>query len=500
MTTYYALGIGGSGSRCLEALIYLCAAGLGPKGKLTLVFVDPDRNNYNLSRALRVAELYCSLQGIERGDECGLFGTKIVQTSPRFWSPFGDGQITPTLGNYFQYEVLKNKQQDDAALFDMLYNVEQRKANLTVGFRGRPSIGAAVFGAKVNLDTEEPWRGLSARISEESTNGTVKIFSFGSLFGGTGAAGLPTIPRILCMKKDPGTGAYAGRNPKAFTGACLLLPYFTFPPPRQVARDEVFAQSEYFVLNSKEALRYYANSDCNRLYVLGAADPAEQAAFEIGGEKQANLPSFVEMLGALGSRNFFEEDSSGSRVAILGRSSPGSIGWEDVPEGALVQAKLGQLTRAAFAFVRLFYPYLQELSEVQHTWYWTLPRRRAWYQDLFERRAVSLADAGVQSAIRDQHEFFQYYLTWLRDLHAGNRAGGGFQVRLADASAFQTPESPASLVDEKFGQLLGEGGRATFTLEDLLRRIASLGRFAPPNASGFGYFQRALFDACANEN
>jgi hypothetical protein len=32
MTTYYALGMGGSGARCVEALIYLCAAGLGPPG------------------------------------------------------------------------------------------------------------------------------------------------------------------------------------------------------------------------------------------------------------------------------------------------------------------------------------------------------------------------------------------------------------------------------------------------------------------------------------
>ena len=39
--TYYALAMGGSGSRCAEALIYLSAAGLGPPGKLTLLFIDP---------------------------------------------------------------------------------------------------------------------------------------------------------------------------------------------------------------------------------------------------------------------------------------------------------------------------------------------------------------------------------------------------------------------------------------------------------------------------
>jgi hypothetical protein len=464
--------------------------------------VDPDRNNYNLSRALRAAELYTSLQAIKRGTDCNFFGTEIVLTSPRFWSPFGGDQITPTLGNYFQYEVLKNNQPYDAALLDMLYNSEQRKANLKVGFRGRPSIGAAIFGSKMNIETEEPWRSLSSQISNESANGIVKIFSFGSLFGGTGAAGLPTIPRILCMKKDPNTGESAKRNAKTFTGACLLLPYFTFPAPTNVARDEVYAKSEYFILNAKEALRYYADDpDFNRIFLLGSEDVAEQKVFEIGGEKQANLPSFVEMLGALGARNFYlESDSNGSKVAVLGRAEKDSIGWSDIPDSAVVQQRLGQLTRVAFAYIKLFHPHLTELSSMQRTWYWTLARRRAWYQDLFERRGVRLGDAEVQLAIREQHEFFSYYLTWLRDIHAGNHADGAFKVRLADASAFATPESPESLVDQKFGQLMGEGGHAAFTIEDLLRRIASRNGFAAPNVSGFGYFQRALYEGCRNEN
>jgi hypothetical protein len=494
MTTHYALGIGGSGSRCMEALIYLCASGLGPQGKLTLVFVDPDRNNFNLSRALRVAELYCSLQGINRGDECGLFATEVVQTSPRFWSPFADDKITPTLGNYFQYEVLKSSSSNDAALLDMLYNDEQRNANLKVGFRGRPSIGAAVFGSKVNSETEEPWRTLAAQISDESTNGMAKIFSFGSLFGGTGAAGLPTVPRILCMKKDTVTGNHLERNPRTFTGACLLLPYFTFPSPRNFDKDEVFAKSEFFVLNAKEALRYYAESDINRVYVLGAEAMTEQANFVIGGQDQANLPSFVELLGALGARDFYvEADSGGSKAAILGRAEVGSVGWGDVPEGAEVQAKLGQLARTAFAYIRIFHPHLQEIAAAPRKWYATLPLRRAWYQDLFERRGIRLSEPVVQAAIRNQLEFFQHYLGWLKDLHAGH---GGFQVHLADASAFSKPESPDTMVDEKFGRLLRESERDAFSLEDVLRRLASPGS-APRNAAGFGYFQRALWDACA---
>ena len=150
----------GFGSRCVESLIYLCAAGLGPPGKLTLIFVDPDRSNYSLSRTLRIAELYTSLQAHKRGDKCSFLGTEIARTAPKSWSPFGEHEDTPALGNFFQYKVMKTTAPSDAALLDVLYNSEQRKANLRVGFRGRPSIGAAVFGAKINLETEEPWHSL----------------------------------------------------------------------------------------------------------------------------------------------------------------------------------------------------------------------------------------------------------------------------------------------------------------------------------------------------
>ena len=42
---YYAIGIGGTGAKCLESLIHLAAAGMMPDGDLHLLFVDPDTSN-----------------------------------------------------------------------------------------------------------------------------------------------------------------------------------------------------------------------------------------------------------------------------------------------------------------------------------------------------------------------------------------------------------------------------------------------------------------------
>src|SRR5215210_6576444 len=44
----YFIGIGGTGARCLEAVVYLASAGL-LKNNLHLLIIDPDANNGNSS-------------------------------------------------------------------------------------------------------------------------------------------------------------------------------------------------------------------------------------------------------------------------------------------------------------------------------------------------------------------------------------------------------------------------------------------------------------------
>jgi hypothetical protein len=468
---------------------------------LTLLFIDPDRANYSLARVLRVAGYYRDLQAIRRGEGCDLFGTEIALTDPESWTPFPAGAVSPSLSSFFEYDKMRQRSPEDAALFEMLYTPEQRKAILDIGFRGRPSIGAAVFSAKIDLDAEEPWRTVAANIATDSANSVTKIFSFGSLFGGTGAAGLPTVPRLLCRRKNPQTQKYDQLNPNVYAAACLLLPYFTFTPSASVDDREVYAHGDAFLLNAKEALRYYAtcNPEFKRMYVLGSEALAMQDNFSIGGQDQSNKPIYVELLAALATRDFYDadpKDLASCKVGILGRLAVGEFGWEDVPDGATVQRKLGQFTRTAFAFVKLFYPYFEELWTTPRSWHLDRLRRRAWYQDLMERRGVDLSKAETNQLLQRHLQFFVAYLEWLRDLHAGNRAEGGFKVRLADATAFSTPEAHNTLLDEKFARLMAEQGLKPDRLEDVLRRLAACGPKAYADAAGLGYFQHALYDAC----
>ena len=50
----------------MDALIYLCAAGLGPD-KLNVMFIDPDRSNGNLNRTRETLHRYRQIHQLVKG-------------------------------------------------------------------------------------------------------------------------------------------------------------------------------------------------------------------------------------------------------------------------------------------------------------------------------------------------------------------------------------------------------------------------------------------------
>src|SRR5215213_3101115 len=101
---YYAIGIGGTGAKCIESLIHLTAAGLIPGNeKLYLLFVDPDKANGSLARAGELLKCYSDCRENRRADSYFL-KTEIEIAEPNVWSPLGDG--VNRLDNYFNYNTL----------------------------------------------------------------------------------------------------------------------------------------------------------------------------------------------------------------------------------------------------------------------------------------------------------------------------------------------------------------------------------------------------------
>ncbi|HEV7904651.1 MAG TPA: hypothetical protein VGO96_12480, partial [Pyrinomonadaceae bacterium] len=54
---HYFIGVGGTGARCMEAVLYLAACGLFTEN-LHILLIDPDANNGNSSGAEGLMEYY----------------------------------------------------------------------------------------------------------------------------------------------------------------------------------------------------------------------------------------------------------------------------------------------------------------------------------------------------------------------------------------------------------------------------------------------------------
>ena len=67
--SYYLIGIGGTGARCLESFVNINGAGLLKDSQdVELVFVDADKSCGNLTKTQETAELYNKVQDLNFGN------------------------------------------------------------------------------------------------------------------------------------------------------------------------------------------------------------------------------------------------------------------------------------------------------------------------------------------------------------------------------------------------------------------------------------------------
>lgn len=405
MTTYF-ISIGGSGARVVEALIHLCGAGLLGTQPLRILFIDPDQSNGNLNRTKSSLGAYTKLHNLlaENGLRSELAATRVEEYTE--WSPFHHAPEVRCLRDFYNYPQYKD--QPVGRLLRVLYTNEELNADLGVGFRGRPAIGAAVM-SQLDLEMEQdapPWSTLINEVKNDS--GDAKIFLCGSIFGGTGASGFPTIGRLIKNKLEK-----ESLQDRVKLGGLLMLPYFKFDSS---AKRELCARSEEFLINTQAALLYYQkHSIFNTIYLLGDSQVAQipKEKVQLGNDGQRNDPHYIELLGGLAAIHYFQNKNVGESV-VIARHAVGALSWEDLPNGQAVrQAVLGT---ALFAHLWLgtVKPNLNnpQLKLVNAPWlesYYRLGRR-----GLFGFGGVSYPEISEeQMQIKQVTDYCNAYLTWL---------------------------------------------------------------------------------------
>ena len=350
--TLYILGIGGTGTKCIEAVIHLAAVGLLNKNQfetIKVLFIDPDKSNGSLERAKQTLSTYeecINLRQNNTSDKSDKsdnpwMRTKVeILSSADPWSPLESGQTNhKNLGSLFHSSRLQNSTTSSKKLgylFDILYAQEAQTAKLDIGFRGRPAIGAAVMNHMID-PASEPWKTLIDNLKDDADNNrSPKVCLCGSLFGGTGASGLPTIGRWVATK--------LGENRKNVEIASIfMLPYFQFRPPEGEAQAELCADPKDFLPNTAAALHYYHsqaqiilgsndNSTFNVVYLLGNEKLSQVGDHHLGHKAQDNPPHFLELYAGLAIRDFIHNSSklSGEKIKIIGCEN-GEVNWRDLP-------------------------------------------------------------------------------------------------------------------------------------------------------------------------
>ncbi|MBC8031146.1 MAG: hypothetical protein H7Z16_13610 [Pyrinomonadaceae bacterium] len=493
--SYYVIGIGGTGAKCVESFIHLCAAGLMPDNRSFFsLFVDPDGANGSLKRAGQLLQNYHDCKQLRVG-ATDLFKNDLRIAKPDIWSPLQDKP--ERLDQFFNYNTLARPA---AQLFDVLYSPKEKQTSLEFGFRGHPSIGAAVMAAAVKLGGEEPWASLRDQIGLDVGAGEgAKVMLFGSIFGGTGASGVPTIGRLV---KNEFSSKLADRFQ---LGSVLMLPYFSFDP---VKKERMRVDADTFLLSTQTALNYYHHQDelkvCNAVYLLGNETLKPMRTSSIGGQEQENEPHLLEMYAALASIHFFANDNV-QGYPHISRELKDKTGWADLPydPGFLqLKAKVNQLARFAFAYLSSYYPMLESINNEGRDY------RAPWYVNLFKRRKVDLK-IGMQKELKQLKTYCEGFLLWLANIEQSqtgdNVAAGGHLVNFTAFAETIDDENgrpivqlknPAEFSREAFGNLLLPVTKEyPGALSELWERMSDI-RVKDPKAEGVGIFARALYDAC----
>lgn len=487
MGSLFSIGVGGSGAKCIEALTHLHAAGLlkddtGKPYELHTFLVEPDEQSTLLARAERAIQLYGEMQALVASRTQTFASAKIHFHGT--WNPLESANGAMSLDQVFPKSIIESQAPELAALFNCLFHPDEQTAHLGVGFRGRPPIGSTVM-ARIDfasLESQGKWQRLLAAIKTAAGQAQAPVVHlFGSVFGGTGASGVPTLGEMIknWLKQQGLTNVPVH--------ASLLLPYFDFDNSGQTDVG-LHADASSFLLNTDAALQYLGASghQCfDRTYLIGS-ESKTRYTFSIGGRDQENAAHLVELLATLGVRDGLHDARSQSATCdsyVLSRSQQNTVTWEDIPDWGAVGAELARAARFSVAWLNNITLDLQAAQ--------SLPLNRfvkgaPWSTQFFNLKENDKGDEGSRPNIRNKEElaikksiddYAEALLQWLRQFTSN--PGSGFTQQLFNCGELVRRESHQNNLDMLVigaARPQSDGNKDKDTVEDIKFKIDSLAK------------------------
>lgn len=299
MPKLFVFAIGGTGERVLRSFTMVLASGAPTFDNYEVfpIIIDYDTDNADKARTVKLLQNYAAVHDAAftqhsaasdlKGQSGQFFAAKLrnLHGLDNYVFPFHPATEHEKFREHIGYDQLAGETLGTAKLLTSLYDESKRSdtelnLDMTVGFKGNPNIGSVVFHTINNTDEFAAFR---ARFQPESGD---KVVIIGSLFGGTGASGIPEIVKAIDgMKND------------AKIATILVLPYFA-----PMERKDGAIQASRFNSKTKAALSFYKDSGLmdkiDKVYYVGDPYPTV-IPYSEGGKDQINNANFVELIAAM---------------------------------------------------------------------------------------------------------------------------------------------------------------------------------------------------------
>ncbi|MBQ3243999.1 MAG: hypothetical protein IJB01_05275 [Bacteroidaceae bacterium] len=311
MDNLYVFAIGGSGERVVKSLVMMLATGMNVGAQRIIpVFIDNDEKSKAYLKCKDLIKFYNADPEVDRK-----FGAntlyKRFDANPEKWGSFFHTQIADpivlnktgeAIGNLRDVIGFREDKSNEVACsiseeINLLFTNDDLEMPLSVGFVGNPNIGSIVLNSLSLQD--EKFEAIKRSITPNDG-----VIAVGSLFGGTGAAGMPLV--INTFKNLDETH-------KPILGGIAVLPYFTTdgqPGDNEKVNLDIKrydVKSDAFLTKTRAALMYYDKHmkvGYDYMYYVGNSEAPDTFRHCRGGANQDNPYHIIEAMAALSVIDF----------------------------------------------------------------------------------------------------------------------------------------------------------------------------------------------------
>ena len=431
--SYYVIAVGGTGNKILESVVYAACADAFqlPDSQNTipsihLLSVDVDAACGNTTRAKQAALSYQKVQQAMQDSQYDhyCFHTAVDLEQ---WS-INLSKRTASV------EKMSQNHASDQVLAHVLFTEAESALEYNEGFLGHPDLGVLFFSDILdNLEQmseqsyKDEFQSMLHSIDDELNHDEdVHLILCGSIFGGTGASGIPAIAKYLQKR-------YLHFRNHFIMGAVLLLPYYQVPAAKKENEQEITVESDTFLDKARTALQYYGmenmmrdNADDNKglfdaLYLLGL--PPEQfikmKTYSTGSDTQENDAHLLEWIAARCIAHFMKHTFRGKEQNMIDcyyyQMNQKQLSWRcfdsDAAEycvhyGALLKSSLVYCTECYDPLIEWVRNRNQKAIRVNYC--------AANFSDIRLMTAKQRAD--LEETLQALYRFYSFYINWFSQI------------------------------------------------------------------------------------